>query len=201
MVFPFVYLVTPYTGLIQNDYWRYGVFLSVLLVKGFVVIVGFPCMTIMLTNSAPSLKVLGTLNGIATTFSGLGKAAGPAMTGATFSWGVQRGYIIAGWWLLAIIAVIGAIPPWFLVEGDGPSQTTDVDEEELFLDSLIDDDDDDDENDAAIAGDAHDMVGLRLEVIPSEPIGSESKLCPPLLSDEDKGRGYGSTDLPRNTVI
>ena len=123
IVFPLTYLATPYTALLQDDRLRYAVFLAVLLVKGFVVIIGFPCMTIMLTNSAPSLRVLGTLNGFATTFSGVGRAIGPAATGATFSWGVQRGYIIAGWWLLAAIAVIGAIPPWFIEDDDGPTTT------------------------------------------------------------------------------
>jgi len=121
VVFPVVYIITPYTALVQNVPARYAFFIAVLLVKGFAVIVGFPCMTILLTNSAPSLRVLGTLNGFATTFSGLGRAVGPALTGVTFTWGVQHGYGAAGWWLLAIIATVGAVPPWFIVEGDGPT--------------------------------------------------------------------------------
>ncbi|KAK3330179.1 major facilitator superfamily domain-containing protein [Apodospora peruviana] len=136
LVFPAIYLITPYTALIQDDTLRYAVFLSVMLVKGFVVIIGFPCTTILLTNSASSLRILGTLNGFATTFSGLGRAFGPALTGAVFSWGVDRGYMIAPWWLLAGIASIGAIPAWFIVDGDGPTR------------SLDSDDDDDDEEEA-----------------------------------------------------
>ncbi len=148
-MFPFVYLVTPYTTLVQDERLRYVVFLAILLVKGFVVIIGFPCMTIMLTNSAPSLKVLGTLNGFATTFSGLGRAIGPAATGAAFTWGVQRGYIITGWWLLAAISAIGAIPPFFLEESDGPAAHN--------ADALSDDDDDDADADAD-AADADESV-------------------------------------------
>lgn len=93
-----------------------------MLVKGFVVIIGFPCTTILLTNSASSLRILGTLNGFATTFSGLGRAIGPAAVGAVFSWGVRQGYAIAPWWLLGVIAMLGTIPPWFIVEGEGPTQ-------------------------------------------------------------------------------
>lgn len=113
-------------------------------------IVAFPCTTILLTNSASSLRILGTLNGVATTFSGIGRALGPAAAGAVFSWGVQRGYIIAAWWFLGIIALIGTIPPWFIVEDDrghessGTSRSTSVlggEERE----ELLNDGDDDDE--------------------------------------------------------
>ncbi|KAL2182462.1 MFS general substrate transporter [Thermothelomyces heterothallicus CBS 203.75] len=123
LIFPLIYLLTPYTALIQDTTIRYIVFLTIMLVKGFVVIVGFPCTTILLTNSASSLRVLGTLNGFATTFSGLGRAAGPATTGAVFTWGVRKGYAIAPWWLLAAIALAGAVVPWFIEEGQGPTRS------------------------------------------------------------------------------
>lgn len=94
-----------------------------MLVKGVIVIIGFPCTTILLTNSASSLRILGTLNGFATTFSAMGRAAGPAAAGAVFSWGVRNGYAIAPWWMLAGIAMVGAVVPWFIVEGEGPTRS------------------------------------------------------------------------------
>jgi hypothetical protein len=137
LTFPVVYLVTPYTTLIQDDTLRYAVFLLIMLVKGFVVIIGFPCTTILLTNSASSVRILGTLNGFATSFSGLGRALGPAMTGAMFSMGVKKGYMIMPWWLLSAVALLGAIPSWFIVEGDGPSgRATDGDDEDEDEDEL-----------------------------------------------------------------
>lgn len=113
-----------------------------LLIKGFAVIVGFPCITILLTNAAPSVRILGTLNGFATTFSGLGRAIGPAAAGATFSWGVQRGYVLPAWWLLGVIAVGQAVPAWMIVEGEGPRRQVEgqVDEDEVD-DEVVDDDD------------------------------------------------------------
>lgn len=139
LTFPLVYLFTPYTALIQDDTLRYVLFMVIMLVKGFVVIVGFPCTTILLTNSASSLRILGTLNGYATSFSGLGRALGPAMTGSIFSLGVQKGYMIFPWWTLAAVSLIGAIPSFYIIEGDGPSgKAPDSDDE--------DDDDDDDED-------------------------------------------------------
>ena len=101
-----------------------------MLIKGFVVIIGFPCTTILLTNSASSLRILGTLNGFATTFSGLGRAAGPALTGAVFTWGVDHGYGIAPWWLLTVIASVGAIPAFFIIDGEGPTRSLESDEDE-----------------------------------------------------------------------
>lgn len=130
LIFPILYFLTPYTTLIQDATSRYAVFLGIMFVKGFVVIVAFPCTTILLTNSASSLRILGTLNGFATTFSGLGRAIGPACVGAVFSWGVEEGYVIAPWWLLGLIASLGAIPPFFIIDGEGPSRGAGTDDEE-----------------------------------------------------------------------
>ncbi|KAK8104702.1 MFS general substrate transporter [Apiospora kogelbergensis] len=124
VAFPIVYLLTPYTVLIENASLRYTALAAVMVLKAGAVIIGFPCTTILLTNSASSLSILGTLNGFATTFSGLGRAAGPAMAGAAFSWGVKRGIISVPYWILAAIAAVGAIPAWWIVEGDGPSGAT-----------------------------------------------------------------------------
>lgn len=135
LIAPIIYLVTPFTALIQDTTARYAVFLSIMLVKGFVAIVGFPCTIILLTNSASSLRILGTLNGFATTFSGVGRAVGPAAVGAVFSWGVRNGYAIAPWWLLALIATLGAVPTWFIVDGVRPTRSLAVDdgEEDVLL--------------------------------------------------------------------
>ncbi|KAL2021432.1 hypothetical protein VTK56DRAFT_7185 [Thermocarpiscus australiensis] len=135
MVFPIVYFLTPYTALVQDTTIRYTLFMIIMFIKGFVVIIGFPCTTILLTNSASSLRILGTLNGFATTFSGLGRAVGPAAIGAVFTWGVRNGYAIAPWWLLGVVGILGAITPWFIVEGDGPTRslgTSDGEEESLL---------------------------------------------------------------------
>jgi MFS family permease len=119
IMFPFVYLATPFTALLPTDRSRQGVNLCLMLVKGFCAIFSFPCSTILLTNSAASLKVLGTLNGVATSISAVGRAAGPAISGVAFTKGVEMGYVLLSWWILAGIAVIGAVPVWWLVEMDG----------------------------------------------------------------------------------
>ncbi|KAK7743592.1 hypothetical protein SLS53_004127 [Cytospora paraplurivora] len=146
VIFPVVYVLLPFTALIQNTRLQFATLMCILLVKGFAVIVAFPCITILLTNSAPSVRILGTLNGFATTFSGLGRALGPSITGTTFSWGVKRGYVIPAFLFLALVSVVQAVPTWMIIEGDGPSREEDTDEETLFDD---DDNDADDESDDA----------------------------------------------------
>lgn len=127
IIFPILYFITPYTALVQDTTVRYTFLMTIMFVKGFVVIIAFPCTTILLTNSTSSLRILGTVNGFATTFSGLGRAVGPAAAGAVFSWGVDNGYVIAPWWLLGLIAALGVVPPFFIVEGQGPNRGAGID--------------------------------------------------------------------------
>ena len=120
VIFPLVYLLTPFTVLIKGQRSQRQVLFVLMIVKCVAAVFAFPCSTILLTNSAISLKILGTLNGVATSSSALGKAAGPAIGGWAFTKGVAAGYIIIPWWTIAALASLGAVPIWFLVEKDGP---------------------------------------------------------------------------------
>ncbi|KAH6609264.1 hypothetical protein Trco_002610 [Trichoderma cornu-damae] len=122
---PFFYFLTPYTSLLPTPGTRFAAILTVMMTKAFAIIIAFPSITILLTNSAASLSVLGTLNGFATMFSGLGRALGPAFTGLAFSWGVEHGYVVSAYFFLGIISAIGAIPVFMIVEGDGPTAAAD----------------------------------------------------------------------------
>ena len=130
ITFPIVCFITPYTALIQDSTTQQAVLFAIMVLKSFAVIFAFPCSIILLTNSATSLRILGTLNGFAVSISAIGRAVGPAMSGAAFTWGLERGYIITSYWLLGFVAIIGAIPIWYLVEMPGFSKTDDSDSEE-----------------------------------------------------------------------
>ncbi|PNY28139.1 membrane protein [Tolypocladium capitatum] len=125
VVLPFVYFITPYTSLFPTEATRVAAILAVMLVKAVAIIVAFPSIIILLTNSCASLRVLGTLNGFATAFSAFGRAFGPASTGIAFSWGADNGYIVSAYFYLGIIAALGAIPVFMIVEGDGPTASAD----------------------------------------------------------------------------
>ena len=132
-IFPLVFLITPFTSLIADPTTKQAAVVVLLIIRGLCGTFAFPTSTIMLTNSASSLRVLGTVNGIATTVSAVGRAAGPAISGGLFTWGVKHGYLIVPFWALAGIGIAAAIPTWWLVEGAGFGN---------------DDDDDDDADDA-----------------------------------------------------
>jgi hypothetical protein len=116
---PFAYFITPYTVLIPNSTMRQVALLSVMALKGLTGVFAFPCITILLTNSAKSLALLGTLNGVATSLAAVARATGPYTAGVTFTWGIKAGYVIAAWWLLGIFAIVGHISTWFLEDTDG----------------------------------------------------------------------------------
>lgn len=135
-IYPVIYLLVPLTAvlpiakdpltnLLPGQVWACWV---LMLARSFVGTFAFPCCFILLTNSATSLQGLGTLNGMATSLPALGRAAGPMFAGAIFSLGVQRGYMIAPWWLLAGMSVLGAIPTIFQVEGKGFVRAEEIDE-------------------------------------------------------------------------
>lgn len=140
LILPVVYFLTPYTALLENAAARYTALALIMLFKGFGIIIAFPSTTILLTNSCTSVRVLGTLNGFATAFSGLGRAAGPLLTGLAFTWGADHGYIMVPYAFLALVALLGAIPVFMIVEGDGPSASpddSDAEDSDVLADSAV----------------------------------------------------------------
>ena len=119
ILFPLAYCLTPFTSLIANPIAAQTALCAVMMLKGLAGMFAFPCAVIMITNSASSYRILGTLNGVSTSISALGRAAGPAVGGGAFTLGVKLGYMIIPWWTLAIFAAVGAIPIWWLTENDG----------------------------------------------------------------------------------
>jgi hypothetical protein len=75
---PIIYLIVPFALLLPFDKQEPVLFL-LLVLKSIASTPAFPCSTILLTNSAPSLRLLGTLNGIAVASSALARAIGPAV--------------------------------------------------------------------------------------------------------------------------
>ena len=119
LLFPIVYILTPFTVLLPTPMTQQIGIFSIMILKCWAVIFAFPCTTILLTNSAVSLRILGTLNGVSTSISAIGRAAGPALGGTTFTLGIEKGYVIMPWFTLAFIAVLAALPGWWIIEMDG----------------------------------------------------------------------------------
>lgn len=137
---PIVFFLTPFLVLVPEPF-RLTAVLSIMLAKLGVTIFGIPCCTILLTNSAASMTVLGTLNGVGTSVSALGRAGGPALIGAAFSFGVKRGFVIVPWWLLSALALFSIVPSFWIIEQDGPhrgeANTEEEQEEEEETDTSV----------------------------------------------------------------
>ncbi|KAN0069593.1 Major facilitator superfamily domain containing protein [Elaphomyces granulatus] len=126
---PILYFLTPFTVLVPPPIRDVVVFF-LMLVKLATVIFSFPSCTILLTNSATSLLLLGTLNGVGTSASAVGRALGPAIVGSAFSLGIEMGYVILPWWILAALGVLAAIPVFWVVETEGFANSNEDDGEE-----------------------------------------------------------------------
>ena len=140
MIFPFVYFVTPFISLLPTQRSKELTMAGLLIFRGIGGCFAFPCSTIMITNSASSLRVLGTINGLATSVSAVGRAVGPAAGGWLFSWGVKQGYIIVPFWALSAVALAAWIPTLWLVEGKGFGDDPDTDVESVASASAASDD-------------------------------------------------------------
>jgi len=106
--YPLLYLLIPYLALVPQSL-RFLCISLVLLWKVTAQSFSFPAQSIMLANSAPSKRVLGTLNGLAMSAASLARAFGPTVIGYVHAVGRQSGYSIFSWWSCALVALIGAV--------------------------------------------------------------------------------------------
>ncbi|KAF2665392.1 MFS general substrate transporter [Microthyrium microscopicum] len=141
---PIFYIIIPYTALIENLLLAEIAFISLWTLRSGMVIMAFPCSMILLANSTTSLRVLGTVNGIATATNAVGRAFGPTMSGGLFTWGVHNDRIIAPFVFLAILSFINLLPLLWAEEGDGFGDKEVVDvvgegEDEQFLNGADED--------------------------------------------------------------
>jgi hypothetical protein len=176
IVFPIVYIVTPFTALLQTTIYQELAISIILVFKSACVIHAFPSSTILVTNSAKSLLLLGTLNGVATSVSALGRAAGPFIAGSLDTLGRMYGYAILPWFALAVIAAGGAIPIWWLVEMEGFGDREDEEESE-----------DNEDNDENLEG--------------RENAGEDDDPLPPAYEPQKKANTPNSSTSTRTAVI
>lgn len=119
IILPVTTFLIPFTTLLPTSAAQQIVLSLILMVRSCASIFAYPCSAIMLTNSASTVRVLGRLNGVATSFCAIGRAIGPAIGGWAFTLGVDIGYVILPWWTLTAISLLCMIPVSQLVEMEG----------------------------------------------------------------------------------
>lgn len=139
--YPLLYLVVPYLTLVPVA-WRMPAVWVVIVWKVTAQAFAFPSTNIMLANSAPSTKVLGTLNGVASSAASGCRAFGPTVSGLLQSAGLSIGVLGLPWWMNALIACSGAVLSLFMVEEKRrvfiSEKTNDSEEEHRPLPSALD---------------------------------------------------------------
>jgi len=116
-LYPISYLIVPYIDFLPPSLSMVGV-CAVLLVRITFSALSYPCNAILLTNAAPSLLVLGTINGIAASTASLCRAFGPTITGLIYTQGLDLGMVGLAWWVNAGVCVLGGIQCLWMEEGD-----------------------------------------------------------------------------------
>ena len=132
MTWPVLYVLVPYLVLLPSQFQMAGVFIC-LLWKITAQVLAYPANAILLANSAPSMLVLGVINGIAASTASLSRAFGPTVSGIIYSWGLKMGYTGLAWWANALICVVGAIESLWMEETDGSADPAQIMNEEARL--------------------------------------------------------------------
>jgi len=110
---PLIYLITPYLVLLPSDLRLPGLAV-VMIARVTFSSFAYTSLNILLANAAPSLLVLGTINGVAASTASLGRAVGPTLAGIVESAGLEIGCSGLAWWVSAFVAVIGAVPLFWM---------------------------------------------------------------------------------------
>lgn len=124
-----LYFFTPYLVLLPDSVRMVGVYAAVVWRCTFSAM-AFPSNAILLTNSAPSLQTLGTINGAAASTASLSRAAGPTISGALYGLGLGSGVSGLAWWCNVLVALAGAVVSFRITEPRGRmDEKIDEDEE------------------------------------------------------------------------
>lgn len=117
-LWPFLDFAVPYLVLLPTRLQIPAVYVC-LIVKITFHVIAFPSMAILLTNSVPSMLVLGTINGVAASTACLARAFGPTVTGLVHSAGLRTGWGGLAWWICGLVCAIGAIESFWMDEPEG----------------------------------------------------------------------------------
>lgn len=129
IMWPMLYFLVPYTVLLPREYRMLGICFC-LLWRTTAQALSYPPNNIMLANSAPSMLVLGTINGAAGSTASLCRAFGPTITGFTHSKGLEVGVSGLAWWVTGIVCMLGAFESLLMTESRrGETVTSPMDEE------------------------------------------------------------------------
>ncbi|RDL41651.1 MFS general substrate transporter [Venustampulla echinocandica] len=137
-IFPLAYLFAPYLSLLPQDgIARWGGIAVILCAQVMARTIAIPSTVILLTNSAPSKTVLGTVHGAGNMLSSLARAVGSAAGGWVFAWGMERGMVGAVWWCYLLFVAVIALA-WSYTMRDGVGEAPNSREDMIAVKEEVD---------------------------------------------------------------
>ena len=136
MTWPLLYLLVPYLVLLPQRLQMPGIYLC-LLWKITAQCFAFPTNNLLTRNSAPSLLVLGVINGVGASAASLGRTLGPTVTGLFHSWGLNIGSTGVAWWSCGVICIVGALESLWIEDVDDGMDHAHAKEEECLADEAL----------------------------------------------------------------
>lgn len=140
MVWPLLYVLVPYLVLLPQRFQLLGIY-ACLLWRITAQVLAFPSHAMLLTNSAPSMLVLGLINGVAASTASLMRAFGPTVSGIVYTAGLNMGYTGLAFWVSGLVSVLGAVESlWVGQEGGRMDKQlviqAEVERDETFIDPI-----------------------------------------------------------------
>lgn len=169
LTFPLLHLVAPYLVLLPPRLY-FPVLALFYIWKVTSTSLAYLSIILLLTNSAPSLLVLGTINGVASSAASLARAIGPTLFGYIFSVGLGKGYLGLAWWINGAIALVAAVECSWQDDSGGRFAATDEDNEEMDRNALVQQQEHRIAPEAAIGGLTL-LEGECLEATNAQPVG------------------------------
>lgn len=139
LIFPFVYLITPYLAVTPSSSAPPNPVSGALIWAGIIAVLGMyasgrvfslPGTTILVNNCCPHPSVLGTIHGIGQSVSSGLRTVGPILGGWVLGKGMRVGIVGIVFWILAIWASFGALAACFVRDGNGHEIILEGEEEE-----------------------------------------------------------------------
>ncbi len=104
---PIAYFIVPYLAFLPENLLYPGIYIC-LAIRNFFSILAYPVLLILLKEAAPSLSVLGKVNGLAASAGAACRTVSPPIAGYLYGVGTQIGFTGIAWWGSGIIAIAGA---------------------------------------------------------------------------------------------
>lgn len=110
--------------------------LAVLFGRTLAGVFAFPASAIMITNAVPTVRLLGSVNGLNQAAGSFMRMLGPAVFGFILSYSLEIKHIELVWSCLALLAAIGCTISFLLVEDTRKPDLADLDEGLTMADQL-----------------------------------------------------------------